>query len=124
MEFGVSTNFYNEMDLDNALEVLSESGWANIEFSAMHMSKITQKDWKMRLERLRQTCESLCVKPWQMHSPGLSTIGANWPLNLFDIADSNPKKRLHDLETAKEWIGYCQILNVPVMVIHPEYFPP
>jgi sugar phosphate isomerase/epimerase len=108
MEIGVWTSFYNEMEVEDAVRHLAEVGWLHIEFSCEHITRATEKDWKNRLEALRELCQSLGVKAWQLHSP--------FELN---VASFDPDKQRKSVETALQWIIYCQVLNVPYMVIHP-----
>jgi len=108
MEIGIWTSFYVDMEIEDAVRHLAEIGWFHIEYSFDHISRATEKCWKTRLKSLREICLSLNVKAWQLHSP----------LSL-NLANFNRKERERDLKTASRWLEYCQILDVPYMVIHP-----
>lgn len=108
MKIGVWTGFYNDMEIEDAVKHLAEIGWLHIEFSYEHIARATKGEWRKRLEALRDLYQSLGMKAWQLHSP----------LEL-NIADFNSNKQCRDLQTALKWVEYCQVLNVPYMVIHP-----
>jgi len=108
MEIGIWTGFYNDLEIEDAVRHLVEVGWSQIEFSAEHVARVTAKDWKNRLKALSEVCQSLGVKAWQLHSP----------LEL-NIASFDQDKQHKEVEAALQWIEYCQVLNVPYMVIHP-----
>jgi len=104
MEFGISTCLYNDMDTEDMIKHLSEIGWLNIEFGVFHITKVSRGEWKRNLESLRELCQSLGVKAWQMHC-------AEFSRNIL-------KLRKH-VENAYKWIEYSQILDVPYLVFHP-----
>lgn len=105
MEFGVTTLLYNDMDAENAVRHLAEIGWSNVEFGVVHILNAAKGDWRKKLESLREVCQSLGVKAWQMHCAE------------FHRGDSI--KQPEHLEIAYRWIEYCQILGVPYLVFHP-----
>jgi len=108
MEIGIWTSFYGDMIVEDAVRHLAEIGWFQIEFSTEHIAIATEKDWENRLRSLRELCQSLGMKAWQMHSP----------LEL-NLADLNPEKQHREIKIALQWVEYCQLLDVPYMVIHP-----
>lgn len=105
MEFGVSTGLYNDMDTEGAVRHLAEIGWSNVEFGVFHITRAAEGEWRRDLKSLRELCQSLDVKAWQMHC------------GEFHAVDSIEKRE--NLEIAFRWIQYCEILDVPYLVFHP-----
>jgi len=94
MEIGVWTGLYNDLDIETTVRHLAEIGWFHVEFDVVHIVEATKREWREKLKSLRELCQSLGVKAWQMHF------------------------HAEHIENAHRWMEYCQILEVPYLVFH------
>ncbi|MBD3183613.1 TIM barrel protein [Candidatus Poribacteria bacterium] len=109
MESGVWSSFYVDLSPENSILRFAELGWKHLEMSAEHGKMATQEgDWKERLIKLKDLCEKVDVKIWQIHTP----------LEL-DIAQDDPDKCEEDMQIALKWAEYANLLDIPNLVIHP-----
>ena len=107
--YGVWTSFYADMEPEDALRYLAGLGWHDLELSTEHMENLLQDDnVPSRLRAARDVAQGEGVTMWQAHL----LLG-------LDLAKSDRKQYLENLDTARRWLDGFQVLGIPHIVIHP-----
>ncbi|MEM3078825.1 MAG: sugar phosphate isomerase/epimerase family protein [Thermoproteota archaeon] len=112
MEHGFDTWIYSILDVEKALERLSEKGVGFVELSYEHLSKMF-KDETVDLKALRnakEAADSLGVRIIQVHGP-FGEID-------LELASEDPSHREKALRKIFNWIKHVGELEWGVLVLH------
>ena len=108
---------------EKAVAAISEAGFRYCEMAYEHMEMLTEGPKpEARLEKFRKSVEPLKVNIGQLHAPIISHfISLKLPLyqRQADLASDSEDLRRKEMRLLADWLGYCRILNISTMVVHP-----
>jgi sugar phosphate isomerase/epimerase len=108
---------------EKAIAAIKAAGFRNCEMAFEHMDMLVcNRRPEKRLEEFRRAVEPLKVSIGQLHAPITSHFISpklpEWKRGV-DLLSENEEIRRKEMKLLEDWLGYCRILDIPVLVVHP-----